>query len=670
MMRALQKLSALLAIALALAVAHGCGEDVGASSTAAVDAGPGADATPADGAAADATDQEIAVVPDVVGEDAAPDAEPVDAPPAVCSEAQFAACDDKLACTTNDCTLPYAVCKWTLQPDHCLIGGQCRAKGEAKPGDPCRSCDPAQDAHGWSLAADVSPCDDGKPCTFNDHCAAGACLGEAVVCGDSNPCTSDACDAQKGCIYPLLSGPACDDGSACSSGDLCVAGICQGTVVLCDDKNPCTDDSCDLAKGCTHTDNSTPCSDGDACTAGDGCSAGACKAGAVANCDDGNTCTLEVCDPDSGCYHLPTKSPCCTGVVSICDDGNPCTSDDCAAGGGCSHVNNSAPCNDGNACTASDVCAGGNCKGAVKTCNDKNPCTADACSTQKGCIFSPLDSGACDDGNPCTLGDACGAGTCKGTGQCACTPTFAKQASKLTYLAIGTGGKPGEGLDLDENPKTCAPEGCSGGIDNSLGALASVANGPLDKAVQGGSVLLILEYKDFKQGPINLALYQASLDAANSTCDVQSQSCVYQVAKSMIDPQKCTPTVALAGTLTGNALVAGGKGTNFPFSLPIQPGVNLNITIFGARLQGTVTLKDGVPSTLDGILAGAVPKESLLQAVDALPDEGLPIPKEGLTAILDATVINDIDTDGDGKKDAASIGLKLKGIAATISGAK
>ena len=557
-------------LALFALAAPGCGVDAvvegGNDAGVAADAAVAADTADAGAAGTDAAGPEdAAVVPDAA-EDAT--VEPADVAPPVCSEAETKACDDGLACTKDACTMPYAVCKWTLQPGHCLIGGQCRAKGAAKAGDPCRTCAPDLDSKGWSLAADTSPCDDGQACTFNDHCAAGGlCLAEAVACGDGNPCTSDACDPQKGCTYPVLTAVACDDGSKCTGGDVCTVGVCGGKKVACDDGNPCTDDACALASGCTHTDNVLGCSDGDGCTAGDACLGGACKAGVKANCDDGNTCTLDTCQPEAGCYHLPTKSPCCVGETSICDDGNPCTSDDCAAGGGCGHAPNTAPCQDGNACTVADACAGGACKGKVAICNDKNPCTTDACEPKTGCYTAAV-SGPCDDGNPCSKGDICGGGVCKGVGVCACTPTFAKQATKLTSLALGKGGAPGEGLDVDGNPKTCAPaSNCSAGIDNSLGALAGVANTPLAKAVESGSLVLVFEYKDFKQGPIQLALYQAGLDPSNATCNGQTQTCVWQVAMSMVDP-------VLSGTSAPCGQPIRGHGRGAEVGRPAESPAN------------------------------------------------------------------------------------------------
>ena len=80
-------------------------------------------------------------------------------------------------------------------------------------------------------------------------------------------------------------------------------------------------------------------------------------------------------------------------------------------------------------------------------------------------------------------------------GQCTCTPKFSSVASKLNVVEIGKGGKPGEGIDIDGDPKTCAPKSsCTGGIDNAVGALAGIANPQLKPAIETGSVMLVVEF--------------------------------------------------------------------------------------------------------------------------------------------------------------------------------
>lgn len=57
----------------------------------------------------------------------------------------------------------------------------------------------------------------------------------------------------------------------------------------CDDGNPCTDDACVPASGCTFAANTSTCDDGDGCTSGDVCAASACAGTVVAGCGDAGT---------------------------------------------------------------------------------------------------------------------------------------------------------------------------------------------------------------------------------------------------------------------------------------------------------------------------------------------------------------------------------------------
>jgi len=587
-------------------------------------------------------------------------------------------CDDGKACTTDTCKDGH--CTWALAKDKCLIGGACYDEGAASKDGACKACDPAK-PHQWSTAADGADCDDGEPCTHKGKCKAGGCVGEALKCDDANVCTTDVCKKGEGCTYPPVatSGgkPApCDDGHACTEDDACAEGQCIASKLAdCDDKNPCTNDTCDKSKGCNHKPlgKESACDDGDKCTHDDACKDGKCAAGGKANCDDGNACTIDVCEDFSGCGHLPTQNPCCTGVKNICNDGDPCTTDLCdPKTTKCDSKPNTAVCDDGDKCTTKDTCAKGKCTGQAAKCDDGNPCTKDACDPGKGCVQSPdNEAGTCNDGNPCTSKDVCKAGVCKGEGQCACTPKFSTVASRLNNVQIGNGGKPGEGLDLDGNSKTCSPKSsCSGGIDNSLGALSGLVNGPLQGAVDKGSLNISVEFGSYKQGPIELAVHQVDVHKSNPKCDINKAHCKYTAAMSLLDPKTCKPTVKLAGKLVGDKFSAGGKGTIFPFNLPIQPGVDLKVSIYDVRIEGTVKVSGGKLTSMTGILAGAVPKKDLLEAINAVPDADLPLPKATLISILDSTVAQDMDTNGDGNKDAASISLKIKGIGATLVDAK
>jgi hypothetical protein len=41
------------------------------------------------------------------------------------------------------------------------------------------------------------------------------------------------------------------------------------------------------------------------CNGAETCQAGSCTAGTPLNCNDGNACTTDSCDPLAGCLHVP-----------------------------------------------------------------------------------------------------------------------------------------------------------------------------------------------------------------------------------------------------------------------------------------------------------------------------------------------------------------------------
>ncbi|HNO77545.1 MAG TPA: M12 family metallo-peptidase [Phycisphaerae bacterium] len=149
----------------------------------------------------------------------------------------------------------------------------------------------------------------------------------------------------------------------------------------CDDGNPCTDDICDPELGCINPNNSAACDDGNACTTSDVCNAGSCVGSSPLVCDDSNACTDDTCDPGSGCVF----------------------------------TNNTNPCDDGDACTTSDVCDAGSCVGSSPlVCDDSNACTDDTCDPGSGCVFTN-NTNPCDDGDACTTLDVCDGGSCVGS---------------------------------------------------------------------------------------------------------------------------------------------------------------------------------------------------------------------------------------------------------------
>jgi len=145
--------------------------------------------------------------------------------------------------------------------------------------------------------ANGEQCDDGN--VLSGDCCDALCQFEiagSACASDGNPCTDDACDGAGNCAS-TANLASCDDGSACTVGDACSGGSCQpGTPLICNDSNPCTDDSCSPVLGCQYDNNAASCSDGDACTTGDVCSGGSCLSGAPTVC-----AACEVCNSGAGC---------------------------------------------------------------------------------------------------------------------------------------------------------------------------------------------------------------------------------------------------------------------------------------------------------------------------------------------------------------------------------
>ena len=283
-------------------------------------------------------------------------------------------------------------------------------------------------------------CDDDNPCTLGDECDDGACVGDLTECDDANVCTTDTCDFEGDCVY-LNNAEPCDDGSECTQDDHCAGGGCLGGgLVTCDDELACTTDLCDPDSGeCTYTpiEDGQECDDGDLCTAGDVCVELACQPGEPIDCDDGNECTGDACDSESGfCTVEYIEGPCddssvcsivdaclngkCVGLDNVdCGDDNPCTDDPCdPITGVCSHVNNTKPCDDGQPCTFGDQCEGGGCQaGTDPPCDDQNACTVDACDSGTGeCSYVENPGVDCEDGLPCTVDDFCEGMVCMAGG--------------------------------------------------------------------------------------------------------------------------------------------------------------------------------------------------------------------------------------------------------------
>ena len=333
--------------------------------------------------------------------------------PSSCSSGNYDDADDLVfavgtasVCTINDdCDDDGNFCNGD---EVCNVGtGQCVSEG-----NPCgddgtfcngvESCDEGAD----QCTSSGDPCgDDGQFCTGVESCDEGAdqCVASGDPCGDDGQfCTGvESCD--EGADQCVASGDPCgDDGQFCNGVESCDEGADQCVA----SGDPCGDDG----QFCTGVES---CDEGaDQCVAsGDPCGDDGQFCNGAESCDEGgDQCVSsgdpcppgDICDEGTDTCEPPDL---CTGVD--CDDGNVCTDDACNPGTGlCEYTDNTAACDDGAFCTVGDVCSGGSC-----TAGAGNPCGDDGqfCNGTESC--DEVGDQCVSSGDPCLPGEICDEGT-------------------------------------------------------------------------------------------------------------------------------------------------------------------------------------------------------------------------------------------------------------------
>jgi len=283
-------------------------------------------------------------------------------------------CDDDLFCTTQDACKDGAC---TGLPRDCSDAvDQCN-RG---------ACDETLDRCEAKPVDDGIACDDGRFCTVEDVCMAGACRGAARNCSASgDQCNTGICNEQSGgCeAQPVASGTSCDDELFCTVEDVCADGRCAGVPRDCSEReDQCNHGLCSEAKdACVaqRVPDGTTCDDHNACNIGEACQKGLCAGGERIDCSAfGDQCNTAACDRN--------------GADGNCDIANL--------------VADGTQCDDGLFCTGQDACAAGKCRGAVDPCDGEGVCDEDG----DGCVQC-LDALHCDDGIACTE-NACVANDC------------------------------------------------------------------------------------------------------------------------------------------------------------------------------------------------------------------------------------------------------------------
>ncbi|HIA02132.1 MAG TPA: hypothetical protein EYN66_09505, partial [Myxococcales bacterium] len=386
------------------------------------------------------------------------------------------ACDDGSACTQDD----------KCQGGTCV--GTAKACSASEKACVVNLCNAGNGECEEQPEPVTTVCNDGNFCTVSDHCdGVGQCTGNAKVCAQGeDPCYVSKCDAGLGgCVsVPAIAGTKCEDGLLCTVNDQCDgSGGCGGSAPNCPTpETPCFEAGCNSDTGeCTVvvSPNGSPCDAVTPCLVGDFCLGGECQTGATPKCLAQNDCYLAFCDqntnacteeqrPDgSDCNDLDactsaticSQGACQGGEAAVCkDDGNSCTAEACNSETGLcesTQKEDGANCSDSDSCTVQDSCDNGQCSGLKVECGPAvAPCDLLQCNSVSGLceVVSAPEGASCDDADVCTAGEQCFAGQCVGQ------PTTCPDLGIDCQLSLCQAAEgcvlqsSGDGLPCDSNP--------------------------------------------------------------------------------------------------------------------------------------------------------------------------------------------------------------------------
>ncbi|MFO0759880.1 MAG: hypothetical protein U0359_25570 [Byssovorax sp.] len=192
--------------------------------------------------------------------------------------------------TPLDCSLFDSQCsKGVCQPG---LGCAPQAINEGGPCDngDVNGCSQGQCKQGMCTSIpknDGQSCDDNKYCTINDHCQGGSCTGDPNPCAPPDDvCKIGVCDENfKMCtVTNGNEGGVCSDGNPCTINEKCQSGQCVGGVAgnqgqMCDDGNGCT-----MGTTCNNGVCGNPGSQIQNCVSGDSCCPAGCTLAQDADC--------------------------------------------------------------------------------------------------------------------------------------------------------------------------------------------------------------------------------------------------------------------------------------------------------------------------------------------------------------------------------------------------
>jgi hypothetical protein len=218
----------------------------------------------------------------------------------LCADGLDNDCDGFIDLQDADCCLDNDGDGYGTGP-YCL-GLDCDDADPEIPGAPCDGPDSDGCAEGfWECVGDTAQCTDTtgdsiEICNGIDDDCNGSTDDAPDLCDDGLTCTLNTCAAGN-CIKDLIPGTCLIDNHCYAHGQANPVNACEYCDATsspfdwrprnCDDGDGCTVDSCDPTKGCRYV---------------------------FVDCDDGLACTIDSCDSSSGTC---TNQPICHGSVTF-----------------------------------------------------------------------------------------------------------------------------------------------------------------------------------------------------------------------------------------------------------------------------------------------------------------------------------------------------------------
>jgi len=494
-----------------------------------------------------------------------------------------------------------------------------------------------------------------KPNCDGKECGDDGCGGSCGTCGKFGGCKEDgtcACDYDK-CL-----------GTCCAEDEVCLnVGCC---LPDCEDKE-CGEDGCGGI--CGECSDEQQCGEGGRCEClYEECGSECCQS-ADEVCHEDACCLPDCADKECGtdgcgdvCGVCPGPNDECQDDACVCEPdcvGKECGPDGCD--GLCGECGGDLVCSAGGDCIVDpciEVCFVFDC-GFVEgcqcgSCPPGQECLWNMCECQPICLDEETgDAFECgDDGCGGVCGE-CGEGyVCDtdGTCQLECdysSIVFSSPAQKVVWEEVGNGGHPGEALDVDNDPDTCAPtDNCSGGCNNQMYDLMGQLENFMDvdaeiqTALEEGTRVTLAECVglNLDGAPFTVNIYFGVIVEEKNVCDFQQQKCAYLATREHIDPISCQPRFSFDNAVVEEGqLSAGGPGYEFPFAgFAPFPDMLLIISGHDALMVGTVEeLAGGAVQLVDGIIGYAVVKSEFINSVDALDGADLPVSKEMIKNLLE-----------------------------------